>query len=108
MPSNSNKYLSLWKSYMLPIFIKLNNGETSFYFNLQKKQFTSSSGSRINYSFSLEYLNGEKITNNSGSAVARDLHSTLSQSADIMSKLKIGHYKFTLDNNFTFHIQKLT
>ena len=64
-------------------------------------------GNRKEYSFNLEFINGNVSNNIDGSAVARDLAEVISNSTDWKDFLANKHIKITLDKDFTLHIRTL-
>lgn len=74
--SSAGKYAGIWTAYLEDIKTAINSGIVRNVIQLDKRLFQQA-GNRSNYSFRLEYSNGQVSNNIAGSAVARDLDKVL-------------------------------
>ncbi len=102
---SSEKYVDLWTKQRATITSKLKIAETKQSIQLNSEEFTKV-GDRSNYSFNLEFKNGNVSNNTDGSAVARDLAKILKNSTEIKELLKSGHFKINMDRSFCLFIEK--
>ena len=96
----SDKYLQIWDEYSDEIHIALKSRIIQNTIQLDKCLFEKV-GKRKNYSFRLEYINGEVANNIMGSAVARDLNRFL-----VNNKFQVESRTFKLTNDFRLLIKK--
>lgn len=96
----ANKYVQIWEQYSDEIQKALENGIIQNTIQLDRSLFEKV-GNRKNYSFRLEYIDGELANNILGSAVARDLNRFL-----LNNNLKVESRTFKLTNDFRLIIEK--
>jgi len=101
-----NLYTKIWRKVspdILDLIVYTNNQAS---IQLSNEMFEAA-GSRKDYSFNLELVDGRISNNIEGSAVARDLAEVILNSSDWADFLSNKHIKIALNQEFTFRIQLL-
>lgn len=101
-----NLYTEIWKKVSSDLLDLIIGTKDCASIQLPSETFKEV-GNRNNYSFNLEFNNGNVSNNIGGSAVARDLADVILSSSGWKDYLTNRHIKITLDKNFTLHIRIL-
>jgi len=101
---SSEKYIELWTGYRESIKAELSKA-TNEPLQLNAAEFRNV-GNRKDYSFNLEFIDGNVSNNISGTAVARDLAKVLLDSYKVNEVLKSGHFKIRMDKEFCLWISR--
>ena len=101
---NKSKYLDLWQRYLPVIIQAIENCNTYRHLILLNSYEFELIGNRKNYSFNLEYKDGNVSNNIKGSAIAKDLAAVIEGSKEARQIISAGHYKFRMDKNFSLCI----
>lgn len=97
--SSTGRYTGIWMAYLEDIQTAISSGILRNSIQLDKRLFEQA-GNRSNYSFKLEYINGQVSNNIAGSAVARDLDKVLKK-----NNIAVRNSIFKMNKEFKLTIE---
>lgn len=101
-PGQKGKYRQYWQE-LLPSIKAMIADDKPGRLQLDKRHFELL-GNRKDYSFNIQYVDGNVTNNLSGSAVARDLDHKIRASSDIRPLLAHGAYKIRMGKDFILEV----